>query len=189
MITIVSGLPRCGTSLMMRMLDAGGVPALVDNVRVADVDNPKGYYEFERVKTTKDDPSWLDEADGKVVKMVSQLLYDLPTDRQYKVVFMKRDLHEMMASQNKMLERLGKPLADDDERMIGLLEKHLVQIEAWLAEARHIDVAYVSYNDVMTDAAPAVAKLRAFLGDHLDAARMLAAVDKDLYRQRKAAIA
>ena len=94
-LTIVSGLPRSGTSMMMRMLDQGGLPAIIDGVRTADDDNPAGYYEFEAVKQTKEDPSWLENSEGKVVKMVYRLLYDLPTDRTYRVVFMRRKMEEL----------------------------------------------------------------------------------------------
>ena len=87
-IKIVSGLPRSGTSLMMQMLDSGGMEVVTDNIRTADVDNPKGYYEFERVKKIKEDSSWLKDTRGKVFKMVSMLLYDLPSDEEYKIIFM-----------------------------------------------------------------------------------------------------
>lgn len=189
MITIVSGLPRCGTSLMMRMLDMGGIPVLADGVREADADNPLGYYELEAVKAVKQDASFLDDADGKVFKMVSQLLYDLPVGRAYKVVFMLRDLAEMMASQNKMLERLGKPLADDDAKMTELLEQHLQQIRTWLQGRSDIDVIEVSYNELMQQPEPHVARINTFLGGALDRENMLRAIDKNLYRQRKHAIA
>src|SRR5262249_30630691 len=102
-IIIVSGLPRSGTSLMMQMLDGGGVPVLTDNIRAADTDNPRGYYEFEPVKATKRDATWLPAARGKAVKMVSQLLYHLPPGETYRVLFLERDLEEVLASQEKML--------------------------------------------------------------------------------------
>ncbi|OYV85360.1 MAG: sulfotransferase family protein, partial [Planctomycetia bacterium 21-64-5] len=108
-ITIVSGLPRSGTSLMMQMLDNGGIQVVTDGSRTADVDNPKGYYEFEKVKAIQRDTSWLAEARGKAVKMVSQLLYHLPGDERYRIIFMERDFDEMLASQEKMLARLGRP--------------------------------------------------------------------------------
>ncbi|HYH50718.1 MAG TPA: sulfotransferase family protein, partial [Acidimicrobiia bacterium] len=106
-IGIVSGLPRCGTSMMMAMLAAGGLPLLVDNVREADEDNPRGYYEFEAVKHMKEDTSWLADAGGKVVKMVSALLTDLPGGHPYRVVFMERNMAEILASQRTMLSRQG----------------------------------------------------------------------------------
>ena len=111
-ITIVSGLPRCGTSLMMQMIDAGGLRALTDEARAPDEDNPRGYYELEAVKRTNQDPSWLDAAGGKVVKMAYLLLYDLPADRSYRVVFMKRDLREVVQSQAAMLARRQAQGAD-----------------------------------------------------------------------------
>ena len=107
-VTIVSGLPRSGTSLMMRMLESGGIPVLIDGVRDADEDNPQGYYEYEPVKKTKEDTTWLQQASGKAVKMVYQLLYDLPPHYQYRVVFMRRRMSEVLASQKIMLNRRGK---------------------------------------------------------------------------------
>ena len=110
-IIIVSGLPRSGTSLMMQMLHQGGIPVVTDEIRTADTDNPRGYYEFERVKKTKEDSSWLPDARGKVVKMVSSLLYDLPATEAYRIVFMRRDIDEMLESQEKMLARLSRSAA------------------------------------------------------------------------------
>src|SRR5262245_7195282 len=114
-IIIVSGLPRSGTSLMMQMLESGGVEIVTDNIRTADTDNPRGYYEFEKVKKIKQDASWLPQTRGKAFKMVSQLLYDLPASERYRIIFMERDLDEMLLSQDKMLKRLGRhsaPAAD-----------------------------------------------------------------------------
>ena len=126
-LTIVSGLPRSGTSLMMKMLEAGGLPVLVDNVREADVDNPRGYYEFEPVKALKSDASWVAPALGKAVKMVYLLLMDLPSDQDYRVVFMRRNLDEVLASQKAMLDRMGKPAPLDDARMAQLFRDQLAK--------------------------------------------------------------
>ena len=106
-ITIVSGLPRSGTSMMMRMLEAGGMPVITDNLRTADDDNPRGYFEFEPAKKTKDDPSWLNAAEGKAVKMIYKLLYDLPDRLEYRVLIMRRNMQEVLTSQRKMLDRMG----------------------------------------------------------------------------------
>src|SRR5947209_18564630 len=114
-IVIVSGLPRSGTSLMMQMLEAGGLEVVTDGIRAADTDNPRGYYEFERVKKIKTDAAWLPGARGKAVKMVSQLLYDLPAGEAYRILFMDRDLDEVLASQEKMLARLGRSAAPSAE--------------------------------------------------------------------------
>src|SRR6266852_5242736 len=113
-IIVVSGLPRSGTSLMMQMLDKGGVEVVTDNIRTADTDNPKGYYEYEMVKKIKKDASWLPATRGKAFKMVSQLLYDLPVTENFRIIFMERDLDETLRSQEKMLERLGRPAASRD---------------------------------------------------------------------------
>ena len=107
-MAIVSGLPRSGTSMMMQMLEAGGMEVLTDGIRQANEDNPRGYYEFERVKQIKEDPGWLEEAQGKVVKMVSMLLFDLPAGYRYRIVFMRREMREILTSQRVMLERLGQ---------------------------------------------------------------------------------
>jgi hypothetical protein len=170
---------------MMQMLDAGGLAALTDHVRARDDDNPRGYYELEAVKRTKRDPSWLDQAAGHVVKMVHVLLYDLPVDRPYRVVFMKRDLREVVRSQGVMLERRGTEGASlTDEQLISAYQGQLTKIEAWLAGQPTFQVLYVSYNDLMGDPAQAAAAVNRFLGGSLDEEQMLNHVDPDLYRQR-----
>lgn len=184
-ITIVSGLPRSGTSMMMRMIDAGGIPVLTDNVRKADQDNPRGYFEFEAVKKTKQDASWLAFAGGKVVKMVYRLLYDLPADRQYRVVFMQRDLREVVASQDVMLSRRQRP-ADNlsPEKLIGLFEQQLEEFDQWVGKRPNFKILYVSYNEVLRDPRPAVTAVNEFLGGDLDVEAMAGVVEPVLHRQR-----
>jgi hypothetical protein len=185
-LTIVSGLPRSGTSMMMRMLDVGGVPALTDNIRRADEDNPRGYYEFEPVKQTKQDSTWLADADGKVVKLVYRLLYDLPADHQYRVVFMRRNLNEVIASQNTMLERQGKSGGSlSDDKLLGLFDTELQKVYDWLGAQPNFRVLYVNYNEVLRNAGPTVQALNEFLDGTLDTAAMLRVVEPSLYRQRK----
>ncbi len=185
-IVIVSGLPRSGTSMMMKMLDAGGLPVLTDGIRAADEDNPKGYYEFERVKQIEHDQSWLPEARGKAVKMISALLKHLPADYRYKVIFMQRAMPEVLASQRQMLIRRGEaPDKVSDERMAELFERHLEQVQAWLAEQPHMDTLYVSYNEMMRDPEPHARAVDEFLGGGLDIERMVGVVDPALYRQRR----
>lgn len=185
-ITVVSGLPRSGTSMMMRMLEAGGLEILTDNVRKPDDDNPRGYFEFEKVKKVKEDASWLEGASGKAFKMVSQLLYDLPPDRQYRIIFMKRNMQEMLASQKKMLENSGKD-ADTagDGKMSLLFEKHLAITESWLKKQHNIQTLYVNYNDVIVNPLQEVQRINEFLGLRLDVAKMVEVVEPALYRQRK----
>jgi len=184
MINIVSGLPRSGTSLMMKLLEAGGIPVLADDIRTADIDNPKGYYEFERVKQLPDDTAWLPEAEGKVVKMVSTLLYELPTDRSYKVVFMRRQMDEILASQTKMLKRRNKDIVMDDAEMKELFEGHLNNVMAWLKDQPHLEVLYVWYNDMMTQGPVEAKRINAFFGGNLDESAMASVVDQSLYRNR-----
>jgi len=184
-IIVVSGLPRSGTSLMMQMLDRGGIPAVTDEVRTADADNPRGYYELERVKALKRDASWLPEVKGKAVKVISQLLYELPSNHRYRVIFMERDLDEVILSQEKMLERLGKTPAPRDaiERHF---TQHLERLRDWLADQRYIDVLYVRYDDVMERPEEQASRIAAFLEGRVDPARMVQAVDSSLYRNRNA---
>ncbi len=184
-VTIVSGLPRSGTSMMMRMLAAGGIPALTDNLRSADQDNPRGYYEFEPVKQTKKDPSWLARARGMVVKMVYRLLYDLPADHQYRIVFMRRRLEEVIASQNVMLEhqgRSGGPLTQ--EKLLGLFKIELDRVYDWLGAQPNFQVLFIDYNEVLSNPAPAVEQINQFLGGDLNTQAMRDVVEPELYRQR-----
>ena len=185
-IVVVSGLPRSGTSMMMKMLEAGGVPALTDEIREADPDNPRGYYEFERVKRLdKGDTAWLDEAYGKAVKVIATLLTHLPANHRYKVIFMRRSLEETLQSQKQMLVRRGEP-ADriSDEEMATVFRKHLGQIEAWIDEQPYLETMYVSYNDVLEKPVHEAQRINRFLGKHLDVERMIEVVDPNLYRQR-----
>ncbi len=184
-ITIVSGLPRSGTSMMMAMLEAAGFPILADGIRVADEDNPKGYYEFERIKQIKTDKAWLPEARGKVVKGISQLLLDLPPDFHYKVVFMRRDLDEVLASQKKMLIRRGTfKEGVTDAEMRALFLKHLEHVTDWLRQQKNFDVLYVNYNRLLTDPDPDIARLNEFFGNTLDTQALRGVIDANLYRNR-----
>jgi argonaute-like protein implicated in RNA metabolism and viral defense len=185
-ITIVSGLPRSGTSMMMKMLEAGGLPVLVDNVRTADEDNPKGYYEFERVKQIEHDKLWLKDAGGKVVKMISELLKHLPADYQYKVIFMRRKIEETLASQRQMLIRRGEDAEKiSDEKMTGLFRMHLVRLFSWLEKQPNIEVLQVNYSEVMANPVEHAKKINRFLGGGLNESAMVSVVDPSLYRQRR----
>jgi len=185
-ITIVSGLPRSGTSMMMKMLEAGGLQALTDNIRAADEDNPKGYFEFERVKQIENDKAWLDDARGRVVKLISALLKHLPPSYNYKVIFMRRAMPEILASQRQMLIRRGEPTdAVPDDKMAAMFEKHVAQVESWLAAQPNIKAIYVSYNEVMKDARPHADLVNRFLGGTLNVDAMVEVTDAALYRQRR----
>lgn len=186
LVTIVSGLPRSGTSMMMRMLEAGGIPVLTDEIREADADNPKGYYEFERVKQIEHDKAWLEDAQGKVVKMISQLLKHLPPRYTYKVVFMRRKMEEILASQRKMLVRRNEQTNKiSDEQMAALFRKHLQRVEAWLAEQPNFDVLYISYNDIIAEPVAQAERIGEFFDGALDVEAMASVVNPSLYRQRR----
>jgi hypothetical protein len=185
-IVIVSGLPRSGTSLMMQMLASGGMEVVTDNLRTADTDNPRGYLELEKAKKVKQDASWLPETRGKTFKMVSQLLYDLPATERYRILFMERDLDEVLRSQEKMLERLGGT-AGPREQMTRAFTLHLERLHAWLAQQRNMEVLCVRYNDLVGQPEEQASRVCEFLGGRLDAEKMVQAVDPSLYRNRKAA--
>lgn len=184
-IVIVSGLPRSGTSLMMQMLEAGGLPALTDRERCADEDNPKGYYEYERVKALKrGDWKWINQAQGKAVKIISALLEYLPKNRSYKVIFMQREIGEILASQQKMLDRRGESNPVSNEDMTTMLRRHLAAVEAWLAAQEHIDTLFVQYHMLVSNPIEQVERLKIFLEMPLDTQEMQTVPDKNLYRNR-----
>ncbi len=183
-VFVVSGLPRSGTSLMMRMLELGGLPVLTDGERTADEDNPRGYYELELVKKTKADPGWMRGAAGHVVKVISQLLPDLPPDHSYKVVFMRRHLDEVLASQKKMLQHRGEAERTEDQAMKEMFIAHLDETERWLRQASNMQVLYINYGRVMASPVEQAKRLANFLGVPVDVERMASAVEQQLYRNR-----
>jgi hypothetical protein len=185
-VTIVSGLPRSGTSIMMQMLEAGGITLLVDEIRKADADNPRGYYEFQRVKRLEEgDYDWLTEADGKAVKVISALLEHLPGTYHYRVILMTRRMEEILASQKKMLARRKEPVdAISDEKMARLFHKHFREVEAWLQAQPNVSVLNVDYNELVTEPRRHALRVNEFLGGSLDVDKMVGVVDPELYRNR-----
>ena len=186
-ITVVSGLPRSGTSMMMQILHAGGMEILTDQQRTADDDNPKGYYELERVKKMKEgDVSWVREAGGKVIKVISALLEYLPRDLSYKVIFMHRKMDEILASQKQMLVRRGEPTDKaSDSTLADLFSRHLQKVESWLAAQQNMQVLYIQYDELLAEPHAHIAALVDFLGLPLDVEAMQNVPDSSLYRQRK----
>jgi hypothetical protein len=186
-IIIVSGLPRSGTSMMMKMLESAGLEILTDNLRTADDSNPKGYFEFERVKKLKTgDFDWLSTARGKVVKVISALLEYLPNQYAYKIIFMQRNMNEILSSQRQMLVRDG--IQDDqvpDGKLAQLYEDHLRKIETWLEQQPNMRTLYISYNQTLRDPEPKIKQVIEFLGGNLDMKPMLKVVDQNLYRERR----
>ena len=185
-ITIVSGLPRSGTSMMMRMLEAGGIPALTDKERIPDEDNPNGYYEFEDVKSIESYDQWIDQAPGSSVKMVYSLLKHLPIDREYRVVFMRRHTDEILQSQKKMLERNGIETDIPDDVMKMMFERKLNQFYAWLPSQTHLKLINVSYNELLANPQATIGQINHHFEDTLKAEAMQAMIDQNLYRHRAA---
>jgi len=171
--------------MMMKMLAAGGLEPLTDNLRAADEDNPKGYFELERVKQIETDKAWLEDAKGRVVKLISALLKHLPPAYNYKVIFMRRAMPEILASQRQMLVRRGEPAdAVTDDKMSAMFDKHLTQVESWLAAQPNIETIFVSYNQVINDPRAHAERINLFLGGSLDVDEMAGVVDRALYRQQ-----
>lgn len=185
MITIVSGLPRSGTSLMMQMLVAGGMSALSDGERKADTDNPRGYLEWERIKQLPQDPACIAEAEGKVVKVISRLLLSLPGGHEYRVIFMQRPLPEVLASQDEMMKRRGTfKTGANPAIMSAAFEKHLREVYAWMDSNTNVRALRIPYHEVLTRPREIAASLTEFLQIPMNLEAMIQQVDSSLYRNR-----
>lgn len=186
-ITVVSGLPRSGTSMMMSALQAGGMVLLVDDIRGADWNNPKGYYEYERVKKLqKGDTEWLPKACGKVVKIISALIEYLPDTHHYQIIFMERDMDEILSSQKRMLggDGLDEETNISDEEMRQSFESHLVDVKNWMKDKDWIQTLFVSYNKALQHPLQVFQQVSEFLDHRVDPKKMIKVVDSDLYRER-----
>ena len=189
MITVVSGIPRSGTSLMMQMMAAGGMPVLTDGQRAADENNPRGYFEVESVKSLARNQDVLAQAEGKVVKVVSSLLPNLPKQFEYRIIFMCRPLEEVVSSQNRMLERLGREVpSTPTASVIAAFEQHLRKIRSWLSQQPNIAVLYMDYPAVLEAPEEQIAKIRAFMGRELDSAAMIRQIERSLHRERSGSV-
>ncbi len=184
-IVVVSGLPRSGTSMMMKMLEQGGLQVVTDSLRTADDDNPNGYYEFETVKQMPSgQTAWLDGAQGKVVKVISALLEYLPAKYHYKVIFMERAIGEVLASQKKMLANRQEESTISDAEMQEQFQKHVAAAKYWLARQPNISVLYVDYNKMLAAPDPLCQTIVDFLDMGLDVDKMRAVPNERLYRNR-----
>ena len=186
-VIVVSGLPRSGTSMMMKMLDAAALSIMTDNERAADEDNPKGYFEYARVKDLKDevDKSWVREARGQVLKVISHLLETLPNENFYRVILVRRDFDEIIASQNKMLERRGEENQVADSTVKEAYIRHLVDIRYMVRRRPNFEMIEVQFMQAMEAPRIFATDVNKFLGGNLDVESMMAVVDLELYRNRK----
>lgn len=184
-ITVVSGIPRSGTSLMMQMLGAGGADLLVDGLREPSEDNPRGFFEYEPVRDLRQDASWVFKAQGMAIKIIALMLDSLPRNLSYKVVLMRRDLREVVASQAKMLERLGQrgPGLDADA-LIGLFQRQMEDAERLLQQDPAFEGMTLDYGELIREPDAAASRVDTFLGRTLDVRAMAAVIDPALHRQR-----
>ena len=178
-VVVVSGLPRSGTSMAMRMLAAGGMPLLDDGARAADEDNPRGYFEDTRVTNLAQDrdKQWLRDARGKAIKVISYLLLDLPAIHDYRILFMNRDLHEVLASQAKMLARRGEISETSDERMLENFQNHLARVKAAIRNRSNFQLCEVEYAAVLETPRRGAEIMQEFVGRTLDIDAMTRAVE------------
>jgi Sulfotransferase family len=184
-ITVVSGLPRTGTSLMMQMLASGGLPVLTDTARAPDPDNPRGYFEFEPTKRLATDASWMRGATGRAIKVVSALVRHLPREFTYRILFMHRSLRETLASQAAMLTHQGQPPPPNhDAALAAAFRHHLDDLQHWMAAQPHMQVLTVDYAALIQRPEEPVRQICDFLDVALDHRRMIAAIDPALYRHR-----
>ncbi len=182
-VVVVSGIPRSGTSLMMQMLEAGGITLLIDNKRKPDDNNPKGYYELEAVKKLATDHSCIDEGIGKAVKVISQLLVYLPDTHNYKVIFMQREMDEILRSQQKMLG-ISSDQDEDLELVVKVFERDLIKAKAWADSKPNVDLEFVNFKDVIETPLDVIQKITSFLQLELNIDKMTEVVDPDLYRNK-----
>ncbi len=183
-ITVVTGLPRSGTSMMMQMLAKGGIEPFADAVRAPDIDNPRGYFEHKQASRLHQDSAWLPEVRGKAVKIVAPLLPYLPPQQQYRLIFMHRPLREVVASQRIMLKRLALPGANlDDAALMRAYTSQLVRVQTWLGRRAEIPVLPVAYDDAVAHPAAIAIRLADFLGAPFEIEAAAAAVDSSLRRR------
>ena len=182
-IIVVSGLPRSGTSMMMKILSEGGLPIVSDKHRNPDMDNPNGYFELETVKQmSAGNVAWLADSGGKAVKVISALLEFLPPNYAYKVISMEREIQEILASQHKMLEHRNQKHQVEEEHIEEQLRKHLGLVKPWLARQPNMEVLYISYNALMSNPEPSCRRVLEFISIPLDLEDMLSVPDGNLYR-------
>jgi hypothetical protein len=171
--------------MMMKMLVAGGLEALTDNSRIADEDNPNGYFEFERVKKLEEDNAWLQDSCGKAVKIVSSFLKHLPPNYNYNIIFMRRKIEEVLASQKRMLIRRGEQAGGvSDEKLAEIFQRHSKDIESWLAVQPNIKTLYFNYNEAIDHPSRSIQMVNDFLRVELDVEAMVSVINRALYRQR-----
>lgn len=165
-VLVVTGIPRSGTSMVMALLEAGGIPLFVDGARPPDASNPRGYFEHSAVMRTQTDASWVAAARGRAVKVVAPLPCALPTGVPYRVIVIERDLRDVLASQRRMLDRAGRgPGVGDDETLGVALARALARTRQWIASQARPVALELRYEEVLRSPDAAAAQLGVFAGD------------------------
>ena len=172
--------------MLMKMLAAGGLPVMTDQIRTADAENPQGYFEFERVKDLKkdNDKSWVRGARGKAIKVISHLLIELPAENYYRIILAQRNLSEVILSQNTMLRRRGEMNPGDDEKTTELYKKHLIKVRRLIDVSFNMELLEVGYKDVLDNPRLCAERINLFVGGMLNTEKMSRVVDHQLYRNR-----
>ena len=184
-IIVVTGLPRSGTSLMMQILQSLQIKLFTDNHRSADESNPKGYFEHQWVKTIEKDNSWLTDVKGKAIKIVSPLIKYLPVDLNYKIIFMNRDLDEIIQSQERMLtENNKKDDATNSEELKQIFLKDLKQSKDWIHTQLHSEVLEILHSKLLKNPETELEKIKSFLKIDINTTLILKVIDKNLYRSK-----
>lgn len=184
MLYIVSGLPRSGTSMLMQMLKAGGLKIFTDNKRKPDQDNLKGYFEYEKVKDLKKDNSWVKTAEGCALKVVSPLLQYLPKKLKYKIIFIERNLDEILASQNKMLKNRQTQDHTSDQKLKQSFKRHLKNIKAWLDKQQNFEILYINYNKILNNPEKYISQIIKFLNLKVNPQKLTQVIDAESYRNK-----
>lgn len=185
MITVVSGLPRSGTSLMMQILEASGYEILTDGLRKADENNLNGYYEYEHVKSLAKDNSWMAEAEGKAVKIIAQLLPYLPEGFEYRIFYMERNLDEIVSSQSRMLGRLNKKVSPTDNNVLkSVFEKQSIAVIKQMTCRTDVSLLRVSFNGLMNNSESEIEALQRFSVGKISKEAVMRVINPEHYREK-----
>ncbi len=185
-ITVVSGLPRSGTSMMMQMLEKGGLTLFTDEERAADDNNPRGYYEHDAVKNLGQNSEFIKQAVDQSIKVIANLLHALPHRFRYKIIFMERDLNEIMSSQRRMLSRMGKKVRDDiyPTQVIEEQKRVIKRVKQWASRHANVEIIYIQHREVLDHPFEQALRINEFLDYKLLPELMVQAVDRSLYREK-----
>ncbi len=182
---IVSGLERSGTSMLMQILHAGGVPLAFDNsTRPPDESNPKGYFELEGGKIINklmEETFSFEEFKGQFIKITAYGLKFLPAGH-YRVIYSERNIEEIMDSMEKMA-RIKDAKRSDTRDVFVKLNK---MIKDLILNREDTDVLVVNYNQILANPKDSIQEIHEFLdSSDFNLEQMVSCVDQKLYRKRR----